>query len=395
MDKNLIAQPFPVAKSDLKKIVYGACFFASGGGGPISMAIDFLDKINKTVYFINTDRLELDKYCIAIADMGSPDAGKEGKGYTAPVNVFKVMADYLSKQGDAVSCILPFELGAVNTLIPFYVASQMDSPIPVINADPAGRAVPELEMTLLDMAGTPICPGAVASDTAPDGTYQSQMFFDLDPDQLEDASRDVVIGYGGVGGLACYPIICSQLDSTKSENEKKLIQGSVGLAWNIGEQLLKFQPLSSLQKLLSSFNIRSYMWISGKITKIDNRSCGGFDVGKVILSAQEREIWIYYKNESLLAWDPQASKPLGMGPDGIAFVLAEDHVYESGTPVSNADISEGVSYNVMGFTSFEKLRNQTLVNMFMKNIQSIVAAFPEDHVNVDVYVPIEKLNAGI
>lgn len=76
------------------------------------------------------------------------------------------------------------------------------------------------------------------------------MFFDLDPDQLEDASRDVVIGYGGVGGLACYPIICSQLDSTKPENEK-LIQGFRGLAWNI-TVLLNFQPLSSLQKLLSS-----------------------------------------------------------------------------------------------------------------------------------------------
>lgn len=392
MDKSLIAQPFPVENSDLKKIVYGACFFASGGGGPISMAIDFLSKINKTVYFINTDKLDPDKYCVAIADMGSPDAAKEGKGYTAPVNVFKVIADYLEKQGNKVAYLLPFELGAVNTLIPFYVASQMDSPIPVINADPAGRAVPELEMTLLDLAGTPICPGAVASDTAPDGTYQSQMFFDLDPDQLEDASRDVVISYGGVGGLACYPIIGSQLDSTNPDNEKKLIQGSVGLSWNIGEQLLKFQPLLNLQKLLSSFAIRSYMWISGKITKIDNRTCGGFDVGKVVLSAPGRDLWIYYKNESLLAWDPHTSKPLGMGPDGIAFVLAEDHVYESGTPVSNADISEGVLYNVMGFTSFEKLRNPTLVNMFMKNIQSIIAAFPEDHIRVDQYIPVEILN---
>lgn len=158
MDKNLIAQPFPVEKSDLKKIVYGACFFASGGGGPISMAIDFLDKINKTVYFINTDKLELDKYCIAIVDMGSPDAGKEGKGYTAPVNVFKVMADYLSKQGDAVSCILPLNSALLILLFHFMWLPRWIWPIPVINADPAGRAVPELEMTLLTAAGTRYAP---------------------------------------------------------------------------------------------------------------------------------------------------------------------------------------------------------------------------------------------
>ncbi len=394
MKKHLIAQPFPVYKADLEKIVYGACFFASGGGGPISMAINFIDKIDKTVYFVNTDKLDVSKYCVSIADMGSPDDAKKGKGYTAPVNVFKVMADYLSEKGEEISCILPFELGAVNTLIPFYVASQMESPLPVINADPAGRAVPELEMTLLDLAGTPICPGAVASDTDPDlNTYKSRMFFDLDPDQLEKESRDVVISYGGVGGLACYPIICSDLDSGNPQNEAKLVQGSVGLAWNIGEQLLKFQPLSNLQKLLGSFNIKSYMWISGKITKIDNRTCGGFDVGKVTLSGPDRELWIYYKNESLLAWDPKSSKPLGMGPDGIAFLLAEDQDYKSGTPVSNADISEGISYNVMGFSAFEKLRNQTLVDMFMKNIQSILAAFPEDHIMVDRYIPVEILNA--
>lgn len=393
MEKHLIAQPFPVYKKDLNSIVYGACFFASGGGGPISMANNFLDKIDKTLFFVNTDKLDISTYCVSIADMGSPDAAKEGKGYTAPVNVYKVMAEYLAAQGDLVSCILPFELGAVNTLIPFYVASQMDSPLPVINADPCGRAVPELEMTLLDLAGTPICPGAVASDTAPDGSYQSQMFFGLTPSQLEDASRDVVIGYGGVGGLGCYPILCGEIDSNKPENEMKLIQGSVGLAWNIGEQLLKYEPISNLQKLLSSFGIRSYQWIKGTIIKIDNRTCGGFDVGKVIVSGEDGSmLWIYYKNESLLAWDPQKTAPLCMGPDGIAFILAEDHVYRSGTPVSNADIAEGVSCNMLGFSSFSKLRNPELISMFLNNVQSILKAFPEDHISIDGYIPIEKLN---
>lgn len=394
MKRSLISDPFPFSSADLKNVVYGACFFASGGGGPISMAIDFLKKIVKTVYFINTDKLDPEKYCVAIADMGSPDAAKEGKGYTAPLNVFDALSGYMQKKGEAVAYLLPFELGAVNTLIPFYVASQMESPIPVINGDPSGRAVPELEMTLLDLAGTPICPGAVASDTLQDGTYKSQLFFDLDPGQLEDQSRDVVIGYGGVGGLACYPIKGNLLNSQNPENEKKLIQGSVGLSWNIGQQLLRFEPMSSLQKLLASFNIKSYLWLSGMITKIDNRTSGGFDVGKVIISSGSTEIWVYYKNESLLAWDPQKSKPLAMGPDGISFILAEDNVYESGTPVSNADISENVSYHVMGFSSFDKLRNGSLVKMYMDNIQFIIKAFPEDKIIIDHYIPVENLNLG-
>lgn len=393
MKRSLIADPFPFSSEDLKNVVYGACFFASGGGGPISMAIDFLAKITKTVYFINTDKLESEKYCLAIADMGSPDAAKEGKGYTAPVNVYEALSAYVEKQGNEVAYLLPFELGAVNTLIPFYVASQMKNPIPVINGDPAGRAVPELEMTLLDLAGVPICPGAVASDTLPDGSFKSQMFFNMTPEQLEEASRDVVIGYGGVGGLGCYPIKGDSLNSLDPENEKKLIQGSVGLSWNIGRQLLLFEPLENLGKLLASFGIRSYFWLTGIITKIDNRTSGGFDVGKVIISSGGRDIWIYYKNESLLAWDPVLWKPLSMGPDGIAFILAEDHVYESGTPVSNADIAENVKYTISGFSCFDKLRDKRLVDMFMENIGFILAAFPEDKIKVDQYIPIEFLNA--
>ena len=97
--------------------------------------------------------------------MGSPDAAKEGKGFTAPVNVYQVMANLMSGQGTQVSYLMPVELGAVNTLLPFFVAAQMANPLPVINADPSGRAVPQLDMTLLDVAGLPICPAAVASDT--------------------------------------------------------------------------------------------------------------------------------------------------------------------------------------------------------------------------------------
>lgn len=54
-------------------------FLVSGGGGPISMAIDFLAKITKTVYLANTDKLEGGKYCSAIADrISGRGQGREG-----------------------------------------------------------------------------------------------------------------------------------------------------------------------------------------------------------------------------------------------------------------------------------------------------------------------------
>lgn len=394
MRKDLVHQSFPLTNSDLTNIVFGACFFASGGGGPVSMAQTFLSRITKTVYFINTEDLASGELALVVADMGSPDAAKEGKGFTAPVNVYQVMAQLMSGQGTAISYLMPIELGAVNTLLPFFVASQMDTPLPVINADPSGRAVPQLDMTLLDVAGLPICPAAVASDTDPaSGQYQSTLFYNLTPEQLEDQSRDVVVSYGGVGGLACYPIDGGQLNRNNPVNEDRLIQGSIGLCWNIGQQILKYEPLLNLQRLLSSFSVYNIQFITGTITKIDNRTHGGFDVGKVIVTdSNGNEFWIYYKNESLLAWDPQFNQPRAIAPDGIVFLLAQDFEFPVGTPVTNADIQQGISYTIMGLGAFEKLRNPTLEALFLQNIQEVLAAFPEDHVSVTQYIPIENLN---
>lgn len=393
MRRELVHKSFPLSPADLNNIVYGACLFASGGGGPVSMASDFLQKIKRPVEFINTTELASGELALVLADMGSPDAAKAGKGFTAPVNVYLAMKELMAGQGKTISYLMPIELGAVNTLLPFFVASQLEEPIPVINADPGGRAVPELEMTLLDVAGEPICPAAVASDTQPDGSYLSQSFNGLTASELEDASRDVVVGYGGVGGLACYPLDGDQLNRNNPANEDKLIQGSIGLCWAIGRQILAYQPLEQLQRLLRSFDVDSYLFIDGKITSIENRTAGGFDVGKVVLTdSSQQELWVYYKNESLLAWDPQLKKPRAMGPDGICFILSEQDVYPSGTPVTNADITEGTAYKVLGLSAFSKLRNSTLEPMFLENIQQVLVAFPEDGISIDRYIPIQALN---
>lgn len=393
MRKELIHQPFPLTPSDLTNIVFGACFFASGGGGPVSMARTFLSRITKTVTFINADQLASGELALIVADMGSPDAAKQGKGFTAPVNVYQVMADLLGKQGTPVSYLMPIELGAVNTLLPFFVASQLDTPLPVVNGDPSGRAVPQLDMTLLDVAALPICPAAVASDTDPTGHYQSTTFSGLTPEQLEDQSRVIVTGYGGVGGLACYPIDGGALNPNLPGNENRLVQGSIGLCWAIGQQILKYQPLTNLQQLVASYGLCNFEFITGSISKIDNRTKDGFDVGKITLSDGNGDLlWVYYKNESLLAWDPVKNVPKAMAPDGIVFILAQDQEFPAGTPVTNADIAQGVSYTVMGVQAFDKICNTTLEGLFLQNIQQVLSAFPEDKVSVTQYIPIQQLN---
>jgi len=153
-------------RDDLKALIYGACFFASGGGGPISMALQFLTKIDKNIPLIQSQALKPDEKIVILADMGSPDAATEGRGYTAPVNAYKTISSYIQKTDNKdIAYFMPIETGAVNSLIPFFISSQLDTPVPVVDADPSGRAVPQLNETLLDINAQAICPAAVASDT--------------------------------------------------------------------------------------------------------------------------------------------------------------------------------------------------------------------------------------
>lgn len=69
-----IATPATLNTDDLKAMVYGACFLASGGGGPISMALDFLQRMSGTVSLLPVTQLQRDKTALMVVDLGSPDA---------------------------------------------------------------------------------------------------------------------------------------------------------------------------------------------------------------------------------------------------------------------------------------------------------------------------------
>lgn len=390
-------------KDDLQALIYGACFFASGGGGPISMALQFLTKINKDVPLIQRQGLNPDEKIVILADMGSPDAAKEGRGYTAPVNAYKTISAYIKEhEHKDIAYFMPIETGAVNSLIPFFIASQLDTPIPVVDADPSGRAVPQLNETLLDVNGQAICPAAVASDTQTgkgyrcswsDGEFVSKIFTDMSATELEEASRIEVSkpSYQQVGGLACYPLESNYI--TSAEAKGALVENSVSCSIGFGKTLLDYPGVSTLKQKLSSMDINNFCFIDGLISKIDNRTKDGFDVGKITLASDQGDVWIYYKNESLLAWNPTTKKALAIAPDCINLLLSKkSDSFASGTPLSTADIKEGQSCTVWGTACSTKMRNPTIEALFQTDIQQILAAFPDDKIKIDGYTNLESLN---
>lgn len=392
---------YQLTKKDISYIVYGACFLGSGGGGSIGLALLFMDKmINNAdvMYYVNPDNLDATKNIAFVAGLGSPDKVFEGFGQTASLNAFWEMDNYLTQAGqEPLGYLIPVEMGAINALIPFIISSQKG--VAVINGDPCGRAAPEMSMNLFNINKLQINPVILTSDTDDSGHYQKTTVQVKDAEDAENQARRFAKSHNSTAGMACYPMQGADLNcSMSNQNQAKFIQWTVGLAWNLGRNMTESKNYNEFMEFLSGFSLTSYTLFEGMITDKEERKISGFDAGKITVSNENETIFIYYKNESLLAWNITRKCYVAMGPDSISFLARKD-----AQPFSNADINSDPEKNpkniplrtevgIIGLCAFEKLQNAVLVDLFLANIQETLAAFPEDQVPVpDSYIPLSDL----
>jgi len=400
--KNFGPGNYQLTKKDISYIVYGACFLASGGGGPIGLALLFMDKmINDAdvMYYVNPDNLEANKNIAFVAGLGSPDKIFEGFGQTVSLNAFLEMDNYLTQSGqEPLGYLIPVEMGAMNTLIPFIISAKKG--ISVINGDPCGRAAPEMSMNLFNINKLPINPVILTSDTDEYGHYEKIIVQVKDAEDAENQARQFAKSHNSTAGMACYPMQGADLNCSNlsDKNGAKFIQWTVGFAWNLGQNMIESKNYNEFLELLDSFSLSSYTLFEGIITHKEERKISGFDAGKITISNGNETFFIYYKNESLLAWNATRKCHVAMGPDSINFLARKD-----AQPFSNADINSdpeknpkhiplGTEVGVIGLGAYEKLQDTELVNLFLLNIQETLAAFPEDNVPVpDRYIPLPDL----
>ena len=113
----------------------------------------------------------------------------------------------------------------------------------------------------------------------------------------------------------------------------------------------------------------------------------------ITLSKNDKEVWIYYKNESFLAWSPVERKTLAIAPDCINLLLSKKNGhFSSRTPLSTADISQGQHCTIWGTACSSKMRNPAIESLFQIDIQQILTAFPDDKIIINGYTNLEILN---
>ena len=355
-----------IGATELMDIVVGATFLGTGGGGsPESGKILINGPLaRKEIDIVSSNEVEDDANVVVIAGMGSPEALLK-KGFTAEaVKAFEVLERFSGKKFDYV---IPIEVGGFNSLSPMTVT--VEKGIPTVDADGAGRAIPELQQTMFSINKIPLAPASLA-----DAGGSSAVLDTDDPFLMEDLGRAVTTVLGMQAGLACH--IMSGADM-----RRVVIPDTLTKAEAIGRAIRKAKesgedPVKSVTVLTEGFEL-----IRGTVVMTSVETRGGFDFGKVVIEGTDeykgQTIHIEYKNENMMAW--RDDKLLAVVPDSICYIALD------GDPLTNADVKENEQVAIIGMKAPSSWRIPEGYAVFERVLKAMGYE--------GGYKPIEVLNA--
>ncbi len=220
----------------------------------------------------------------------------------ASVRAIQALSKHTGKKIDA---LIRFE-GAAATLQTFQAASALN--MPVIDACPVGRSVPELQMQLTFVNGLPLAPAAAVT------RWGDVIILDktVDGYRVEDLFRAAAVASGG--GVSAVQNMMSGKDAKRS-----VIKGSVSTAILYGKTLREARaqgtdPVAALLKVSSGVKL-----FRGTVVKADHKGDRGFDWWDVELKGTNdfagHTYKLYLKNENVVSWFD--GKPDATAPDLI------------------------------------------------------------------------------
>ena len=355
---------YELDKQALEDIARGACFLASGGGGPLKYGQALVQNFpeNGTVQVVSVKKAAAtpDALSVMVGNMGSPDLASEH--IKTPQNVLNAFDAINEQCNGKIKYVVPPELGAGSSIISCMVAAKKN--IAVVDADGTGRAVPRLAMTTFAGKGVSPYPTVMANE-------QNEVVV-LKMESLEciaSMARPVLTTelFGQEAGLAMWCMDGQTL------NEAVPIRGTLYLAKNVGETLrTAAAPVEAVCELLANNKRPAYPLFTGTVQLPPSAASAtaGLDFGRVFLRDDEtdRQACVCYQNESLIAWDSAKTSPIAMAPDSICYLTPD------GQPFSNADCDlkpmVGKKATLVGIAADEKLTEiDSILQSFKENLE--------------------------
>jgi hypothetical protein len=351
-----------LGRQELSDIVLGATLIGAGGGGSFVEGTKLVDKVlefGSAVQLVEPNEVDDEAWGAVLAGMGSPVASMSRVRIHSPERSLAILEETVGFKSDFV---IPFEVGAGNSLNPMLAAVQRG--IPVVDGDPVGRAVPEVQMTTFYLAGMHLSPFILAGEEGISAIIRTEKPYDC-----ERVARAITSELGGVSSVALHAMQGKPM-------KEHIIHGTTTWIEEVGRAIREARSAGkdAAEVLISSLD--GYLLGKGTVTRMASETRGGFDFGAVEVEG-ELPVRVDFQNENMLAW--RGKKLLAMVPDLICCIDAQ------GQPLTNADVKEGLQVSYVGFAAKPPFRTPEAVHLFDHILK--VLGYEEG------FVPIEELNA--
>jgi len=293
-----------LSAQDLADLVEGAAIFSAGGGGDPQYGHNIVETLTEKRFPVNiVDPLEVpeDEIVINFACVGATaSAGYHGE---AALKTLTTLEEFIGKKAYAA---IPVELGGFNTLAAVDVAARRG--IPVVDADGAGRAVPEVHLKVYTIDDIPLAPMVVADIDAQNIVIIKQTF---DSRAAERIARTLAAEWGQTAYTARRILTGAQVKTSP-------VLGTLSNAMRIGMLLRKtVDAMNAILKETHGFKL-----FEGIVDTVERETKGGFtwttatlegtheNEGSKFEFKAKNEVLISYKNGKLAAIAPDIITPV-------------------------------------------------------------------------------------
>ncbi|WP_273119195.1 S-methyl thiohydantoin desulfurase domain-containing protein [Ferrovum myxofaciens] len=316
--------------TDFQCIAAGAAVLGSGGGGSYSNAVTVIEELAGCGWQGSVQVRDYDgsTNCCVLAMMGSPDVADSLTLADIKYSIVNTLNTFESATGTVLGCVIPGEIGPINSIVPLIAAAISNKAIWVVNGDGAGRAVPELPQTTYGGSVTLAAgPCALANNAEATPTLQSSLLNAATAAQIETLAGGIVSVFGSYAGIALWP--------SNSINDYALTGGyiaeTLSQTWAFGKFLSSAStPPSTAEVALQIAGITGRTATATLnnfyITAVtQSTTSASLDAGIIRLDnnpdqAKSTEThYIYNLNENLIMYSSLSNMPDIIAPDSICY----------------------------------------------------------------------------
>lgn len=351
-----------LSSQDLVDLVNGAAIFSAGGGGDPEVGYRIVDKLTSDGYTVSlvppsevSDNAKVANFaCVGATTSVDYDSN-------AAVKTLKALEEYM---GFSSYATIPVELGGFNTLAAVDVAARCE--VPVVDADGAGRSVPEVHLKVYTIDHIPLTPMVVADTRAKNIAIVKET---MDSKAAERIARVLAAEWN-------HSAYTARRVLTGTQAKTSPIQLSLSKAMKVGKLLREaVDPIQAVLRDTYGFKL-----FEGKVDQAKRKTETGFTFVNITLQGTREyagsKLEFKAKNEVLVAY--RDKRLAAIAPDIITPVDAE-----TGRCITAEKIERGDKLAVLGLPAPQKWKTSTGLELWKDVLERSTI--------LDGYVPLEQL----